>query len=233
MEPTNRPLREYIESGDYFNDARSWYKHKYIYPFSERSIIALLTMIIFVLFLVVTVNLYKLLPISQKVKYSVTIHNASNKISNIMPANVYDDPKKSVSDILLRYYVKQRETYNYDNLKKQFIYIKNNSTRIVAHKFFQSINIDNPTSPILTYQKSKFVTPKIISVSHISPTKAVVKFESTVRDKNEVNIKNYVSDATIEYEIDEITHDMNDGAKFNFTVTDYKLNLIEEKKNQV
>ncbi|MDP5083628.1 MAG: VirB8/TrbF family protein [Rickettsiaceae bacterium] len=233
MEPLYTSLREYIQSGDYYTDAKHWYKHKYIHPFSQRSFVLLLSVIICVLFLGVLVNINGLFPSVIQVKYSITADTSSNKTAQILRANqVNNNPLASVADIIIRNYILQREAYNYDNLKKQFVFVKNNSTRIVFRRFYNFMNIDNPSSPVMLYQKSIQRVPVIISTTYPTPSKAIIKFNSTARNSAGENIENMVWQATIDYEIDKIDPNLPNGTRFNFTVTDYQLKLIEDKRSK-
>lgn len=228
MELLNKPLHEYIKSGEYYIDSRSWYRYKYIHPFIQRSVIGLLSAIICVVLLGVLMNINKLYPLIVQIKYSIAADSASNKTAQIVRANhVKNNPLASIADIMLRNYVIKRENYNYNALKKQFIFIKNNSTRIVFRGFYDFMDIDNPTSPVLVYQKSKHRVSNVISTTHLSPSKIIVKFESIIRNNSGEKIESKLWQATIEYEIDKISSNSPNGKRFNFTVTDYQLELLE------
>ena len=143
MEPIYKSLQDYIKSGEYFADAKEWYKYKYIHPFSQRSFILILSAVICALFIGVVININSLFPSVIQVKYSITADTSANKSAQITRANqIENSPLASIIDVLIRNYVLKRESYNYDNLKKQFVYIKNNSTRIVFRRFYNYMNID-------------------------------------------------------------------------------------------
>ena len=231
MEPSYTSLSEYIKSGDYYIDARNWYKYKYIYPFSQRSFILLLACIVCVLFLGVLININGLFPSVVQVKYSIRADSYSSKTAQIIKANqINNDPLASVVDIIIKNYVTKRENYNYDDLKKQFIFVKNNSTRIVFRRFYNFMNIDNPSSPVMLYQKSRQRVATIISATYPTTAKAIIKFKSTARNSAGQNIENKIWQATIDYEIDKIDPDLPNDTRFNFTVTNYQLKLLKDKK---
>lgn len=233
MEPLYKSLKEYIETGEYFTDARHWYKYKYIHPFSQRSFIFILSVIICVLFVGVVININSLFPSVIQVKYSISATTSANKTAQIIRANqIKNDPQSSVTDILIKNYVLSREKYSYSDLKKQFIFVKNNSTHIVFRRFYNFMNIDNPSSPVLKYQKNTKRTAKIISTSYPSKTKAVVKFNSIVQNSAGEITEDIVWQATIDYEIDKINPNLPSGSRFNFTVTDYQLKLIKDRSQK-
>lgn len=233
MELSNKPLKEYIDTGEYFKDSREWYKHIYIRPFTQRSFIFILTITICTLFLGVIINIYSLFPAVVKVQYSISAESSANKTAQIIEANRFEnDPQASIADILIRSYVKHREAYSYANLRKQFIFLKNNSTRIVFRRFYNFMNIDNPSSPVLKYQKEIKRRPEIISADYPSDSKAIIKFRTIAEDVTGVIAEDMVWETTISYEMDKINPDLRAGSRFNFTVTDYQLKLLEDRKKK-
>ncbi len=233
MESLNISLKEYIESGKYYKDSREWYKYKYIHPFSERSCLILFVFIICVLLIGVIININNQFPSVVPVQYSINADSSDNKTAKIIKANQIDnDPLASILDIMIKNYVIKRESYNYYDLRKQFIFVKNNSTRIVFRRFYNFMNIDNPSSPVMKYQKFLHRVPRIISISYKNMSTAIVKFESVINDSAGKNLEKMVQQATIEYEIDKIDPDLPNDTRFNFTVTNYQLKLLEDTKSK-
>jgi type IV secretion system protein VirB8 len=232
MEPLYKSLKEYIDSGEYFMDAQHWYKHKYIYPFSQRSFVFILSTIICALFIGIVVNIRGLFPVVIQVKYSINADTGANKAASITRANQVDDkPLASITDIMLRNYVTQREQYDYELLKKQFVYVKNNSTRIVFRRFYNYMNIDNSSSPVLRYQKD-IKRRVVVKSSFITDTKAEIEFDAIAKDSADEIVEYTTWRATIEYEIDHINNNLPSGSRFNFTVTDYQLKLLADRKKK-
>jgi len=203
MESLYKSLKTYVESGEYFIDTQNWYKYKYLHPFSHRSFLFILTATILVLFTSIIINIYNLFPIITPVRYSILTESGENKSAQIINADQIDNnPLASIADIMLRNYVIQRETYDYNNLKKQFIYIKNNSTRIVFRRFYNFMNINNASSPVLLYQKDIKRTVSIISSHFISETE--IKFHSIARNITGDIVEDMIWRAVVDYEIDQI-----------------------------
>ncbi len=230
MEPLYKSFKEYIDSGEYFADAKHWYKYKYIHPFSQRSFVLLLSFVICAIFMGIVVNIRGIFPVIKQVKYSISAETGAHKAAQIIRANsVSNNPIASITDVLCRNYVTQRECYDYDNLKKQFIYVKNNSTRIVFRRFYNSMSIDNPTSPVLKYQKNVKRKVEVLSSDLISDSKIRIKFRSIAKNLAGEIIENMVWLANIEYEIDQINNNLPSGSRFYFIVTDYQPKLLEDK----
>ncbi|NRB10347.1 MAG: virB8 family protein [Rickettsiaceae bacterium] len=234
MEPVLQSLKEYIESEEYFTDARKWYRYKYIYPFTYRSLNVIVTSIILIIFLGLLINLYELFPTVIKKNYAINAESSARKSAKIINANqIENNPLASITDILVRNYVERREKYNYDSLKKQFVFVKNNSTRIVFRSFYNFMNIDNASSPVLRYQKSVRRTINIISTKYESPLKAVVKFNSIAKNQSGEIIEDIIWQAKIDYEIDKINLNIASNSRFNFTITNYQLKLLDDRKDKV
>ena len=230
MEQVNQNIKDYIDSGEYFADAKKWYQFKYLSPFSQRSFVFILSIVICALFIGIVININNLFPVVIKVKYSINADTSADKTAQIIRANQIDNkPLQSITDIMIRNYLLQYEKYNYDLLRKQFIFIKNNSTRIVFRKFYNFMNIDNPASPVLRYQKNVKRHVKILSAKYLPNNVAVVDFISEAKNNSGEMIENIVWQVTITYEIDKINPNLPSGSRFNFTVTDYQVKLIEDK----
>jgi type IV secretion system protein VirB8 len=228
-----KSLKDYIESGEYFTDAKEWYYFKYIQPFSHRSYLFILTLIILSSFSVILLNINVLLPMVTEVEYFIKAETSQNNTAEIIRANqINNHPLKSVADIMIKNYVIKREKYNYLNLKKQFTFIKNNSTRIVFRRFYNLMNIDNPSSPVMLYEKEGTRNIKILSAQYLPNNVAVITFRSQSNGSTAAIAENMLWQATITYEIDEFDPYLSSGSRFNFTVTDYQLKPIEDKRKK-
>lgn len=232
MEDQNihKSLKEYVESGKYFSDAKSWYNDKYIYPFNQRSYITILTAIILTVLVGISYNTYEMFPTLVQVKYSINANVSENKSAQIIRADQIDgEALASVTDIMMKNYVKVRETYLFSELKQQFTFIKNNSTRIMYRRFYNNMSIDNPSSPIIRYKKSIRRGIKILDTKYPDRSKATVKFVSAAKNETGELVENIVWLATISYEIDKIDPYLLPGTRFNFTVTNYEVKILEDK----
>ena len=159
--------------------------------------------------------------------------SSENKSAQIIRADqINNDPLSSIAEIMIKSYVNQREKYDYNNLKKQFLYIKNNSTRMVFRRFYNYMNINNPSSPVLLYQKDIKRYCSLISSKFLTNTKSEINFQSIAKNSTGDVVENMIWRATINYEIDQININLPHGSRFNFTVTDYQLELLEDKKKK-
>lgn len=103
---------------------------------------------------------------------------------------------------MIRNYVIHRESYDYDTLSSQFQFVHNNSTRIIFLQFSNYMNIDNPLSPVMRYQRNLRRAVDIKSVSYKTGNEVEVIFTSLVKNIYNEILENMVWQATMSYEID-------------------------------
>ncbi|AEK74431.1 virB8 family protein [Rickettsia conorii subsp. heilongjiangensis] len=232
MDPLTNAIQEYIKSGEYFIDARKWYNFKYILPLSHRSLLLLICTIFTLLLTLICININILLPINKKVSYLIKDDAAKQATITNTKHSTLTNPYISIANIMLQNYVKQREEYNYDILKEQFTFIKNASTSIVYMQFANFMNIDNPLSPVIRYQKLYRRSINILSINNINYNEAVVTFESLAKNSTDAILENMVWEARVGFIMDSISTNTSPDMPFNFTVTSYKLKLLRNKNQK-
>lgn len=94
------------------------------------------------------------------------------------------------------------------------------------------MNIDNTESPVMRYQKTLRRSVNILSVNYYHNNEAVARFVSTVKNTTNEVVENILWEAKISYEIDPISLHLPANSRFNFTVTNYKLKLIEDRSKK-
>lgn len=232
MDPILSSVQEYIKSGEYFADAKKWYNFKYVTPLSQRSLLFLTCTVFLILLITICVSINALLPIKQKVSYAV--QSKTEKHATITDTNkaTQHDPYTSLVNIMIKNYLTKRETYNYNTIKEQFTFIQNTSTRIVYMQFVNFMNIDNPLSPVMRYQKLFRRSVVISSITNINDNEVTVIFESLAKNTAGEILENMVWEATIGFIMDSINSDLAPGSPYNFTVTSYKLKLLKDKNKK-
>ena len=228
-------LKEYITNGHYFSDAKKWYIYKYLSPVTHRIWAFYAVLLLIFMIAALSINMNRLLPIRQTVNYGISAEDQNNAGSeNARIVNMDDtqrdmSPRKFIAGNLLRSYITIRENYDYSKLDKQFLHIRNSSDRIVFKRFYDYMNIDNPDSPVIRYQKYATRTINIENIKFLSDNDVVATFQSTATDENGKIFENLSWIAHIGFKMDNIQTKLASGSKFNFMVTDYKLRIIEAK----
>ena len=218
---------EYVKSGKYFQNARNWYLKKYITPHVEKSITVIIISFTILLFMGLALNIYYLFPLKLQRRYVSYIK--SNSVMSkpvILKANSQNNELDSINEILIKNYVIKKETYNYNNIKNQLLFLQNNSTKLLFKKFYDELSLNNPESKILKFKKKAIRKIFINQIKFLPDNNVIVSFKAYAA----INENNILEDSSwevqISYESDKINTSAPSGSKFNFIVTDYQLKKI-------
>lgn len=229
-------LKDYIESKEYFKDARNWYNWKYILPLTHRVWSLYLLLAAGIMLVALVININNLLPIKERLTYGVRVVSDTNQgetqaqVIEMKNFSGVGGPNKFIATNLIRNYVDSREIYDYQDIKKQFSYIQNSSTRMVFKKYHSYMSVNNPDSPVMRYQQYAIRKINIDDVRFISDNRALVKFVSIAKDSNGKIFENLSWEAKIGFNMGEVGKKVKSGSRFKFVVTDYKLRLLGEVK---
>lgn len=218
-----------VESGEYFNQARLWYNQQYIKPITDRSYILVVFIILVLTLLGIFINLQSIYPLNQTVRYSINVKDADDFQANIIRANRNSDSLRSIALIMSEYYLLNRESYDYSLLASRINYIKNSSTKVAFREYSSQLSLANPKSFLLIYQKFAKRNVSIISSRFIESNKIEIKFSSKVFDRSQNLIEDREWLSEIEFYIDPINLVADNNTPYNFSVSDYKINLVNDR----
>lgn len=222
-----------IKNGKYFQDAYVWYKAKYLYPLLHRSVVFIILALLLLLIVLSIINVYGLLPVTQSLKYIISVDEKFNAAAKITSADqVLKNPLQSIVKILAESYVVKRESYNYSQLASQFQYIKNRSTRGVFRQFINYMSLQNYQSPVLRYQKTAKRKIKILSSVFLNNDELAVYFHSCAIDDKGNMVEDMKWKANIIFETDQVNLNAASGSIFKFFVTDYKITLLQNNNEK-
>lgn len=177
-------VRKLIQSKKYFSVGFDWYFDKYLGFFWQRKIFSILFLLVFIaLFCLIKMN-YGILIDSRIPAPIVSYTNHYNDISFARRLKYRNskDPNTLIANYLIEKYVSIRESYRYNELDFQKVFLLNNSTSFLYLEYEKNLEILNPSSPLLLYGKNEIIIPKIKKVQIFNddsglPNKAEVKFE--------------------------------------------------------
>lgn len=169
----------------------------------------------------------------REVQYIINSADLTDKSVKIYKAT-YDerDAQLSITNILVNKYIIAREKYNYQDLKKQFTYVKNNSTRVIFQRFLSFMNIDNPESLILKYQKNINRDVTIVTSSYPDQNNAIVTIHTVAKDTAGKKYEDKLWQIKVQFDIDQVDLDVASGQKFNFTVTNYETIMLQDNSKE-
>jgi type IV secretory pathway component VirB8 len=235
MDDISRSISQYVKSGKYYEDTRTWYVNRFIMPVSERSYLMILTAFYMVVLLIGFYYYGNTNPAAPQVGYLVFTNDISKTYSVVnSPGDDKNTPQARLTKYILESYVENRESYNIKNLHKQLDYVRNTTVHNQYLRYEDMTSINNPFSPMMTYRdlytKSIRVHKVDILNSSLDNMHAMVYFQSTLKniDTNDDNNEEYV--ATIDFKIDNVKDLMKQGSKrLKFLVVDYELHKIKDR----
>lgn len=234
---TPEKLVDYIHSGAYFRDARRWYAHTFIQPFCERSMLMIFTAISALAFLLIIINSFHILPITQKVPLALATEKADTEYLQIKPLTRHkEDAWTAVATYLVRTYIEQRESYSPANYSKENIglqkqRIRKNSSKDVYQNYESLIDISNPRSPIRLYRDTitRSITFQHMNFSRLdnSGGKVDITFVATTTDTKTKSSESSRWNAEVYFQLPSIDPDTAGGSPLGFLVTRYKVTQAE------
>jgi type IV secretion system protein VirB8 len=234
MDEISKSIAATIRSKEYFKDAMRWYEYKYIYPITQRSLLLILAGITSFGLIIILYNIISLLPVKRELPFPIMTENTIDYYSRIKKlSKSHITSQTDLANYLLTKYVNEREAYSYKSISKQMKFIKHNSSKQVYRKFYNSLNITNPSSPVLLFQNRINREIKILSISYVESeldegiSNAIIKFKGKLSTTYNSDSQESIWLAKITFELSDIEKVVKENNSFYFVVTDYDVQQIE------
>lgn len=240
MQHSSDNLGKKIESGEYYRDALRWYHTLYHSAIIERVIALIIAAASAV---VIYLNLSALDVLSSNLRQEVPLIMRMQWDENKQPVLKRLSKSGEVPDVaLLNYFVKEyvsvREGYNIDTLRAGFLRVRALSTPEAFAVFKSQIDLQNPESPIVRYERHtqreiivhSVTTPVEFDKMLLQQTKentANVVFEAQLKRGNEV-IESTIWQATVAFTYKSLTVDQHsyEITPMEFIVRDYRVERL-------
>lgn len=227
-------IKNMIHTGQYFDEARKWYSELYLYCITERSLYFYFFIIVSITFSISIFSLYSVFPLHNSIPvFKFVTPKDIDYISRIKPLNPNKktDPYTAVAQYLIENYLIQKESYNYNNIKQQNLFILNNSSRSIYRTHQNYINLSNANSPLLIYQHNisknvKILDTRLYSDSRGLPTYSDITFDIIETDNNNNNkiINTYGPfRASLTFDISDLRLANKNLVPFSFKVIKYEV----------
>jgi type IV secretory pathway component VirB8 len=176
-----------VHSGDYFEQAKSWYHESFFLPIAHRNLFQISALLASFIALIALVSCMALLPVNER----VTIPVATPNIDDIAIESVYLGKRgTSANDAFLEFFVKEyvtrRESYAFHDYQKNRSFVKANSDPITFAKYDRLFNVSNPRSPaaLLGQRGERVIDVQSYRLNaDVSPPIATVEFSVEVLGK--------------------------------------------------
>ena len=199
-------MKKIVENGEYFRQARVWYHELYLMPFCLKYMYLFFFITTSSCLLACILVSRSILPINKELMYTIHVSGDSNYSANISSSfrqGTDADNYRLFADTFIRLFIESYEGYDYAKLQNKARFIKNNSSKIIFNKYYDSLSLENPNSPLIKYPNStKSVTIESLVIS--SPKKAKARFTTDAIQENGTKLETLAYEADIEFEIDTI-----------------------------
>ena len=218
-------IKKSVESGEYFEQAMSWYESQYLSYVAERSIFIAMSVVILVNLAIVNMKILSLPSTSHRIPFIKYVENSADEIVRIrhLDSKKQESPQIPVAKYLISKYIENYQSFNIKTAEEMTKYVQNQSSRKVYKKFQSYLNISNPESPILKYQMH---TKRLIDIQTISiynnkqliPEEAKVIFKAThYRNGRKIGIDFW--EANLSFALSDVNLVARRFAPLNFLIT--------------
>ena len=223
MDEASRSISKNQENGQYYIDAKNWYATKYLYPVTEKSVLVLLTS--FFIGLVLLAVIFNLSKSNNSISGENYLQYVKDNIKSkpiIKSLGEKGNPQTLLEDYLIKFYVTEREKYNFNSVDRQIEVIKNNSNFNEFNSFSRYMSLNNPTGPRLKYENNISRVIIINEVRHIGDGEALVEFDAQLWNNRNGSSSSNKFVSKIKYKISKISELIESKSKrVDFSVIGY------------
>jgi len=224
-------LKENIETGTYFVEARKWYNYVFLSPIRHNALMFAILISVGVMVLFVGTGIYKSFPLIQPTQIVVNMEDTLDSTSIVRNLS---KPGYGTQELILGHlaekYVLSREIYDPNTFKTNYFFIMRSTDKDLFNQYYESIsNVNDPNNPGTLY-KNGFRT-KIKFISYIYDAKnnlIAVNFIKQTYNLNTGISKEEALQAKIGFTTSDYDFNVAKNTRFNFIVTNY---AIEQSSN--
>lgn len=230
-------VKQSVESGEYFREARKWYDHLYHAPISHRSILILITGLAVAIIFMSLMSLFIFLPVRENAPMVVRMSDSIQKMSRVEPLvqSYREDVDLAVMKWFIRDYISVYE--GYDINRQQFFFRR--VYALSAPEVYRAyVNFyKSAGSPTFKYERHTKRTTRVENIRFLSEdiiedrsgnqgeiveVKAKVTFVGVEEAQTEILEKAFEADVVFRYQ--KLFVDQQSGVitPMEFIVTDYK-----------
>lgn len=219
-------IAEKVRSGEYFREARSLYD-LYIHDLmAERYLYILITAASLFIFIIALMGAEGLYPLRTDVPFIVSSNDIVDDLPRIKSLMNHKGelPSNAMLDFLVSNYVVLHESYDIDHFDRNISGVQSQSSSEIFANFQKSIDVQNPESPVVVYQRHSKRIIHVISSRQTSDDKPgmEVRFDATVDGPTGSSTTHWQANLTFQYSGIELDKKTDKVKPFNFIVTGYE-----------
>jgi len=225
-------IAEKVRSGEYFREAKSMMDVSVNDPMSERYFYVFVTATALLTFLCALFAMQSLYPLSRSVPFIYALNDVLEDVPSITPLR--HGPHHSVDDAVLSFmagtFVQHYEGYNIATLERNYSGVENASSPEIFAIYQRLLQITNPESPVMKYQRHSVRNINIISTQLLEAPENTLEVVYHADVVNADGIKRTAYRATIGYLYSGVELDEKTGMvkPLSFTVTSYSSKIIQD-----
>jgi type IV secretory pathway component VirB8 len=232
ISPISRPsIEEQLQDGSYFKEAKSWYAHMFLEPYSQK-VYQLLATIIIILATYILIEVANTDYMQTKVPFAIYFDEKLDFVSRIKPITQGNESiNTSYARYFLKHYVELYERYDLEWEQDTYRLKALSSLRIYDNYLrFMDPNL-NPESPVLRYKGHTTRNIEIVDVilsDQAIHDKGIVIFKAIEENNGQQQEgKNFsLWQAEVEFAMTDFNKVIKDELAPRFIVTKYHVNKL-------
>jgi type IV secretory pathway component VirB8 len=149
-------IAETIESGEFFQESKKWYKVLYLSILTDRCFYIMIMLLAGLSALFGIIGFLQLLPISptQPLLFPMKDSIRDTPLMSRLRDDIYEPVNLALARYHVDAYVRKREDYDFEKVQSRFRFLKGYSDKATMDAYSRYINPASPRSPINKYQKN-------------------------------------------------------------------------------
>lgn len=167
----------------YYEDANTWSRDVHGALRASRSMAWLVAIAFGIIALLEAVALIVMMPLKTVVPYTITVDRQTGYVetaASILPGKLTQNT--AVNQAFLAQYVLAREGFDATDLQANYRKVAVWSSGDARNRYLRDMAATNPQSPVKLYPATSVLQPIIKSISILSPSSAIVRFDVERRD---------------------------------------------------
>ena len=179
----NEHSREALDT--YYEEAASWNRDRVQSMRSSYKIAWIIAGMAAGIAILEAVALVLLTPLKTVVPYTLMVDKTTGYVQALKPLDKTGiAPDAALTQSFLVQYVIARESFDIATLSANYRKVALFSADAARSSYLQTMQVNNPTSPLILYPRTSVVDVRVRSLSPLGPNAALVRFDTVRSDAN-------------------------------------------------